>query len=550
MKFKRSVAPFAVLALCATALTFVLVTGDAHAGLLHSHNPWVYGAEFALATGLDSLRTQHAELVRMASAKIAEVKDGMAKDAIAKIEGEHRELLANAEKVAEAIKVEEKKPTIGDKVKQWAAGFYASAGSLGIELKALNDIVASSDTHDQAKDKLIDALAKAKNGDKPAPNGGHVTVGMEEGQKFVMGATKSLIAKIAMFNPPGKPSADGEHNEFSGLMLREVARMSLDRAGVKNIARDPMAMIAQALQPVYMAGAHSTSDFTNILANVANKSMLKGYEEAAETFQLWTASGTLTDFKTATRVDTGLFPSLAEVEEGAEYTYASMSDRKAQLVLATYGKMFSITRQAIINDDLNAFSKVPAKMGTAAKRTIANLVWAIITGNANAPDNVALFHASHSNLDSGGGTALSADSLDAGRVKMAKQKDPDSIAKTGLGIRPAYLLVPVALQGKAHQLMTSQAEPGQDNPNVANRVANMAQVIADQRLDDASATAWYLAANQSQYDTIEVSYLNGVQAPTMEQRDGWNVDGVEFKVRIDAGVTLLDFRGFYKAAGA
>jgi phage major head subunit gpT-like protein len=59
-----------------------------------------------------------------------------------------------------------------------------------------------------------------------------------------------------------------------------------------------------------------------------------------------------------------------------------MSDRGVNLVLATYGKIFPITRQAIINDDLGAFTKVPAKMGTAAKRTIGNLVYAILTSNA------------------------------------------------------------------------------------------------------------------------------------------------------------------------
>ena len=325
--------------------------------------------------------------------------------------------------------------------------------------------------------------------------------------------------------------------------------MSLEVNGVRKSYRDDFDMIGNAMAPVIMAGALSSSDFVNILANVANKSMLKGYEEAAETFDKWTGTGSLSDFKTVSRVDLGLFPNLAKVEEGAEYTMAKMSDRGITLALATYGKMFPITRQAIINDDLNAFTKIPAKMGRASKRTVGNLVYAILTGNPTLPDSVALFHATHKNLVSGGGSALSVSSLDTARASMAKQTDKDAIA-AGLNIRPKYLLTPVALQGSAHQIMASQTEPGQSNAALANRVANMAEVISDARLDVASTTAWYLAGDPSQYDTIEVSYLNGNPSPVLEQKEGWNVDGVEFKVRLDAGVNVLDFIALYKSAGA
>jgi len=325
--------------------------------------------------------------------------------------------------------------------------------------------------------------------------------------------------------------------------------MSLDLRGVRLRTSDELTMIGTAMQSVVMSGALSTSDFVNILANVAHKSMLKGYEEAEETFQKWTGTGVLTDFKTATRVDLGVFPVLDQVNEGAEYKYAKLTDRGVTLALATFGKMFSITRQSIKNDDLNAFSKVPMKMGRAAKRTVGNLVYGVLTVNANMADGKPLFHTAHGNLATGAGSVMSADSLDAGRAAMAKQVDPDANA-VALNIRPSFLLTPVAMQGKAHQFMASQSEPGQNNAAVANRVANMAEVISDARLDVNSATAWYLAGSPSQYDTIEVDYLDGVAQPVLEQREGWNVDGVEFKVRHDAGVNLLDYRALYKSAGA
>ena len=103
-----------------------------------------------------------------------------------------------------------------------------------------------------------------------------------------------------------------------------------------------------------------------ILLDVANKALLQGWEEAAETFEQWTKKGQLSDFKTAHRVGLGGFSSLRQVREGAEYKYVTTKDKGESIALATYGEIFSITRQAIINDDLNQLTDVPMKMGRAA----------------------------------------------------------------------------------------------------------------------------------------------------------------------------------------
>lgn len=505
------------------------------------HDVATFTATLVLAVGLEPLKVQLSDLTAKASAKRAELVSGLSDTAVAAIETAHAALMVDIKTVKDAIAAEETK----GQPKAWAGAFYASAAASNIPLVKLNEIVAASASHEAAKDALIDAMAAVNNANLPSATGARASVGAEAREKLVTGVTRSLIARAAIF--PG--DADGERNEFSGMSMREIARMALERNGITTGFGDPMAMIAQAMQPVVMAGALSTSDFTNILANVANKAMLKGYGEADETFERWTGKGQLSDFKVVSRVDLGLFPNLDLVAEGAEYKMAKLTDRGVTIALATYGKIVPITRQAIINDDLNAFTKVPQKMGRAAHRTVGNLVYAILTANAAMPDGTALFHASKGNLATGGGSALSATSLDAGRAAMAKQTDKDAIA-AGLNIRPKHWIGPVALDGQARQIFASQAEPGQSNPNVANRVAGMADVISDARLDVASTTAWYLSADPSQTDTIEVDYLNGIDQPTLESRPGWNVDGVEFKVRHDAGVNLLDRVGLYKSAGA
>jgi hypothetical protein len=133
---------------------------------------------------------------------------------------------------------------------------------------------------------------------------------------------------------------------------------------------------------------------------------------------------------------------------------------------------------------------------------------------------------------------------------MQKQKDASSNAV--LNIRPSYIIAPVALEDTLNMLMTSEMDPtsGQANSSRPNPIRGMAKVIVDARLDEASAKAWYLAADSSAFDTIEVGYLDGNPNPFLEQQNGWDVDGVEYKVRIDAAAKALEFRTLYKNPGA
>ena len=149
---------------------------------------------------------------------------------------------------------------------------------------------------------------------------------------------------------------------------------------------------------------------------------------------------------------------LDEIPESGEYKHGTIGERAESIKLATYGKMFSITRQAIINDDLSAFTEIPRKMGRAAARTVGDLVFAIINGNPNMADGTALFHANHKNL-AGSGGAPSAATVGAGRTKMRTQKD----GAATLNISPTFFLVPAALEDTARVLMASETDPSQAN---------------------------------------------------------------------------------------
>ena len=375
-------------------------------------------------------------------------------------------------------------------------------------------------TIEQAQAKLLTALGAEH---KPISN--RITTVTDEKDNMRAGMAQAIAARAGLV-------AREPQNNFNGMTLLEMARKSLEVSGVSSQG-DKLQIVGQAF-------THSTSDFGGILSDVAEKAMLKGYDEAGETFQEFTSTGSLSDFKIVERADLGTYPSLPKVRPGAEYKQVTVGDRSVQMQLATYGSLFSITRQAIINDDLNAFTKLPNKMGRAAIRTIGDLVFNVLNANAAMSDGTALFHADHGNLGTG---ALTSANVDALRAKMAKQKENDAF----LNIRPGFLLVPSELRGAAIQVMESIVEIlAAKTATAPNQVANLAKVIDDARL---AANAYYLLADPRMYDTIEVGYLDGNQAPYLEQQAGWSIDGTSFKVRIDAAVSGLDYRTMAKSTG-
>lgn len=394
-----------------------------------------------------------------------------------------------------------------------------------LQTQCLQDIDC---TVDDAKDKLLAALGKEATPVSRSAAGAHIHASN--------GNFTGDNIRQALMSRAGYEKRDSE-NPFNAMSMREYARMSLTERGIGVASYNPMQMVGLAL-------THSTSDFGNILLDVANKSILMGWDDAPETFEEWTKKGQLSDFKTAHRVGLGGFPSLRKVREGAEYKYVTTGDKGETIALATYGEIFSITRQAIINDDLNQLTDVPLKMGRAAKATIGDLVYAILTSNPRMSDGKALFSTDHANLASGG---IDVTGLDEARQLMRRQKE-GTTGRT-LNIRPAFLLVPTALETLANQTVKSVSVKGAEvNAGVNNPIQNFATIIAEPRLDDKSATGWYLAAAKGM-DTIEVAYLNGVDAPYIDQMEGFNTDGIATKVRIDAGVAPLDWRGLVKSSG-
>lgn len=434
-------------------------------------------------------------------------------------------MMANIDIAALAGQLQKQMQTANaERVSGVNAVFDAFPAFAQLKAECVGDI---SCTAEQAREKLLKALSSGT-----TPSAGPGTTYVHVGNGNLVG--DSIRASI--MSRAGYADAEKD-NAYNGYTLREMARASLVDRGIGISGHSaPMAMVG-------LAFTHSSSDFGNILMDVAHKAALQGWDNAGETFDQWTRKGTLTDFKVSHRVGLESFQSLRQVRAGAEYKYVTLKDRGEQIALATYGELFSIDRQTIINDDLSMLTSIPQAMGLAARSTVGDLVWAVLTSNPKMSDGKALFHADHGNLVT---ADLSIEGLDMGRQAMLLQKSGDR----RLNIRPAFMLTPVAIESRANQLIKSASVPGADaNSGISNPLQNFATVISEARLDDSSATDYYLAAAQGR-DTIEVAYLDGVDAPYLEQQQGFTIDGAAFKVRIDAGVAPLDWRGLVKVKAA
>lgn len=353
------------------------------------------------------------------------------------------------------------------------------------------------------------------------------------------GYRRAIEAAVVLRADPSAqvPEADAAAaREFRGMSMMEMARDYCQRTGIGVFGGNKLEIAGAALGLRY--GAHTTSDFANALSSAAGKRVRAAYEAAPQTFGPIVSRGTLPDFKDTNIIGLGDAPSLLLVRENAEFTYGAMSDTGMTYRLQTYGRIIAITRQAVINDDKRLFSRIPTQFGFKARDLESDLVWGLVISNPTMADGYALFSAQHGNL--GTGAAITVASVAAGRTAMAQQRSAEGGFIT---VRPTYLVVGPAKQTEAEQFLTAVAAT---QTTAVNPFAGKLQLIVEPRITDNS---WYLVADPSSIDTIELSHLEGQEGVFIETQAGFDVDGIKTKARLDVGAATIDFRGFYRNPG-
>lgn len=430
------------------------------------------------------------------------------------------------------------KATVAERARVNEIGDIVRKGNLDAKrsIEITKELVDGGKTADEARSLVLDEVAKANEVNIRNQNT-NLTVGTEQKEK-VRDAMVDAIDHRA--NPNEKLTEAGR--DFAGMSLLRMATFCLDQAGVKTrgLSEREIAIAALGLdgQRHYM----SSTDFPNIMGSNVNRTLRRAYTFYEPTFTQWASRGTFKDFRAKNVIQLGDVTKMSKIQEGGEYKYGNLSDAAETYKPDKYGLIIPITWESLINDDLNAFSRIPTSIANKARLLQSDLVYTILSANAALGDGVALFHATHANL-AGAGAAIDIAPLQAGRKAIRTQKDLNK--KDVLNLTPTFLIVGPNSELAAYQFTSTNYVPianGTINPTYNASL----KVVVDPRI---SGNEWYLACSPAQIDTVEYSFLEGEEMFT-DQRIGWEVDGMEIKARMVFAAKAIDYRGLYKNPGA
>lgn len=342
---------------------------------------------------------------------------------------------------------------------------------------------------------------------------------------------------------PRQPLPEGAR-EYRNMTPMGIASECLRRGGVDSRSMSKVEIVNTALSMRAGVGYHTTSDFAGILATVANMSVRQAYEATPRTFTSWARRDSLPDFRPATRINMTGLTDLQLVPEAGEFKYGTFGSGAETLKLNTYGLIIAFTRQLLINDNAGLLTAGTMAFGTKAAKLEADIVYGLLTGNPVMSDGKPLFDAAHGNI--GTAAIINDASLAAAMLAFATRKAPNG---DPIAITPRYLIVPPGPRELEARRALAQVTASRSAD--VNVYAGALEIIVEPRLIPASGQhPWFLAADPAAVDTITYAYLDGTDGVYTESRTGFEVDGVENKVRMDFGAAPMDWRGLYKNPGA
>ncbi len=375
---------------------------------------------------------------------------------------------------------------------------------------------------------------------------GRLDVGSSAEDKFRSAAADALIMRggIEVTKP-----ADGA-KELMSMSLRDLAIETLQGEGISGLNRRSSDELYNMLSRQFY---NPTAAFPSILDNAINKSYVEGHRTAPVTFDQWTKRGTLKDFKTVeNRYLAGPAGEFLEVPEGGELKQDTPTDEKLpQRKLKTYGRQFTMSRQAFINDDIEFLSKIPAKYAAAARKTQNKQVYQILVNNPAVYDGTALFSSAHKNLLASG-TGVTAEAVQ--KMFMALQMQTDQFGES-IVIRPTYIIVPIGYAFTIYTIFDSPTINTSSNTQAVNplyRYKNQIVVVEDPTINvltKSGAMPWFIVGDKADTDFIQVDYLNGQDIPTIRRMETPGQLGFVWDIYLDWGISVMDYRGAVKNPG-
>lgn len=384
----------------------------------------------------------------------------------------------------------------------------------------------------------------------PIASRGRAELTTDEQDKFRAAAGDALVMRSGI--SVEKP-AEGAR-QLMGMSLRDLAIECLEKEGHTGLNRkssDELFVMLMSERQFFSP----TAAFPAILDNAINKAYVEGHKTVAVTFDQWTKRGQLSDFKISdNNYLAGPAGEFLEVPEGGELKHDDYRDEKMPTrKLRTYGRQFTLTRQAFINDDIGLITKRPAAYAASARKTINKQCYQILVYNPAVYDGAKLFGSTHKNLLAKG-TGITREAVQGMILALQNQKDQFGEA---IIVRPATIIVPSGYKFDMYTLFFSPTINTSDNTQAANPLyayKDSITVVEDPTINAlcggfGNKMPWWLLGDKNDTDFVEVDYLNGKDIPSIRRMEAPGVLGFIWDIYLDWGISVMDYRGAIKNPG-
>jgi HK97 family phage prohead protease len=398
--------------------------------------------------------------------------------------------------------------------------------SAGLSAEIADDLIDQDSSVDQAKAAVFDATQT-----RTAPViRTHTT---QNDDPAVITRRQSDAVAVRM---NGGDCPD-DAKQYLGDSLLDMARDGLTRSGVS--------VRGLSADEVFTRAAHGTSDFPLVVSNAMGKVAAESYKAAESPLKQLGRQRVLRDFKASTSIRIGEMGRLEEIAESGEIKATGRAETGESMSLKTYARGINVSRNLLVNDDLNLLGDMTAAFGEAAAQTEADEMVKLLTSNPNLSDGIPVFDASRGNVsavpaslsDAGAGhTALS-----AARKAMRGFKGTDG--KTLINVVPKYLLVGPESETYAEQLLAVLYPTNVDEVNVMGQKLTL---LVEPRITDDS---WYVFADPARVASMAYGYLANAQGVQIQRAEAWDTLGIKFRAFLDFGTGWSDWRGAYQNPG-
>ncbi len=398
----------------------------------------------------------------------------------------------------------------------------AMARSVGLDPADLEDSFRSPTQTVSGLNAEILRAAAARQSSTTVAAGAGARALTDEREVAGRGMVDALVSRMTHTAPT-------EHGaKYRGYTLADLIA---ERAGITG---------RHSVHEILQRAMHTSSDFPKLLEAASGKVLMDAYTLAAPTYRQLAARRSFGDFKPHKFLRIGEFPDLVPIGESGEVQAGTLFESRETVTLGTKGRKITLSRQMLINDDLSAFSDLTGAAGRAAARGENAAFWSLVSSNVALADGVAMFHADHDNLGTGG--AMSVTTLGEGRALMRKQTDVSGL--NALNTVARFLVTSPDYETDAEKL-TFSVQPNQTS--AVNPFSGRLTPLSDAELEGA---AWYMFADPAACPNFIYGYLGSAEGPMITQDTPFGVDGVSMQVLHDFAVGAVDHRGAVKNAGA